>query len=192
MKESENKKRQAAEDKLFNFRPLLFTAIALVFGIYFCFLIKIKGVSRWWLFGLLPLIATPFCFCFSKTKLKRTVIAVGCLLVAFIVGTQCFSTSINRYCQAPKYDGEYAVVGRVISSKEKGDNLFVYLDNLSVDSTLHDGVLMATLPIEEKKHVGLRNIRGRLSAMVNGELIVESQVGTGTKAVIMIPKEVIV
>ena len=46
-----------------------------------------------------------------------------------------------------------------------------------------------TLPIEEKKHVGLRNIRGRLSAMVNGELIIESQVNVGTRAVIMIPKE---
>ena len=49
-----------------------------------------------------------------------------------------------------------------------------------------------TLPIEEKKHVGLRNIRGRLNAMVNGELTIESQVGIGTQAVIMIPKEVIV
>lgn len=49
-----------------------------------------------------------------------------------------------------------------------------------------------TLPIEEKKHVGLRNIRGRLNAMVNGELTIESQVNVGTKAVIMIPKEVIV
>ena len=46
-----------------------------------------------------------------------------------------------------------------------------------------------TLPIEEKKHVGLRNIRERLSAMVNGKLIVESQVNVGTRAVIMIPKE---
>ena len=45
-------------------------------------------------------------------------------------------------------------------------------------------------PIDEKKHVGLRNIRGRLKAMVDGELIIESQVGVGTKAVIMIPKEV--
>ena len=49
-----------------------------------------------------------------------------------------------------------------------------------------------TLPIEEKKHVGLRNIRGRLRAMVNGELIIESKVGVGTKAVIMIPKEVMI
>ena len=56
-----------------------------------------------------------------------------------------------------------------------------------------DGVGFDTsIPVEGKKHVGLRNIRGRLSAMVNGELIIESKVGTGTKAVIMIPKEVTV
>ena len=55
-----------------------------------------------------------------------------------------------------------------------------------------DGVGFDTsLPIEEKKHVGLRNIRGRLKAMVNGELIIESKVNEGTKAMIMIPKEVI-
>ena len=46
-------------------------------------------------------------------------------------------------------------------------------------------------PLDKKKHVGLRNIRGRLKAMVNGELILESKVGVGTTAVIMIPKEVI-
>lgn len=45
------------------------------------------------------------------------------------------------------------------------------------------------LPVESKKHVGLRNIRVRLNAMVNGELVLESKVGAGTKAVIMIPKE---
>ena len=45
-------------------------------------------------------------------------------------------------------------------------------------------------PIDEKKHVGLRNIRGRLNAMVNGDLVLESTPGVGTKAVIMIPKEV--
>ena len=53
-----------------------------------------------------------------------------------------------------------------------------------------DGVGFDTkLPIEEKTHVGLRNIRGRLKAMVNGELIIESQINTGTRAVILIPKE---
>ena len=55
-----------------------------------------------------------------------------------------------------------------------------------------DGVGFDTsLSIDEKKHVGLRNIRGRLKAMVDGDLILESKPGVGTKAVIMIPKEVI-
>ena len=53
-----------------------------------------------------------------------------------------------------------------------------------------DGVGFDTsAPIDGKKHVGLRNIRGRLKAMVNGELVVESQIGTGTRAEIRIPKE---
>ena len=47
-------------------------------------------------------------------------------------------------------------------------------------------------PIDRKKHVGLHNIRERLKAMVNGKLILESTPGVGTKAVIMIPKEVTV
>ena len=56
-----------------------------------------------------------------------------------------------------------------------------------------DGVGFDTdAPIDEKKHVGLRNIRGRLKAMVNGDLVLESKPGIGTKAMIMIPKEVIV
>ena len=56
-----------------------------------------------------------------------------------------------------------------------------------------DGIGFDTsLPIDEKKHVGLRNIQGRLKAMVDGDLILESKPDTGTKAVIMIPKEVTV
>ena len=56
-----------------------------------------------------------------------------------------------------------------------------------------DGIGFDTdAPIDEKKHVGLRNIRGRLKAMVNGELVLESKPGVGTKAMIMIPKEVTV
>lgn len=45
------------------------------------------------------------------------------------------------------------------------------------------------LPIDEKKHVGLRNIKGRLKAIVDGELIMDSKPNEGTKAIIMIPKE---
>ena len=44
--------------------------------------------------------------------------------------------------------------------------------------------------LDERKHVGIRNIRGRLEAMVNGTLQIESTEGVGTKVLIQIPKEV--
>jgi sensor histidine kinase YesM len=43
--------------------------------------------------------------------------------------------------------------------------------------------------LDERKHVGIRNIRGRLKAMVNGALEIKSEVGVGTKVLITIPKE---
>ena len=45
-------------------------------------------------------------------------------------------------------------------------------------------------PIEDKKHVGLRNISERLKVMVNGELEIQSELNVGTTAMIKIPKEV--
>ena len=44
--------------------------------------------------------------------------------------------------------------------------------------------------LDDRKHVGIRNIRGRLTAMVNGTLEIESKIGVGTKVLIKIPKEV--
>ena len=44
-------------------------------------------------------------------------------------------------------------------------------------------------PRDERKHVGLRNIRERLKIMVDGTLDIESAEGVGTKVLITIPKE---
>ena len=53
-----------------------------------------------------------------------------------------------------------------------------------------DGVGFDTgVLVDERKHLGLRNIRGRLAAMVDGTLEIESTVGVGTKVLITIPKE---
>ena len=53
-----------------------------------------------------------------------------------------------------------------------------------------DGVGFDTgVAIDERKHLGLRNIRERLKAMVNGTMEIESTVGVGTKVLIKIPKE---
>ena len=58
-------------------------------------------------------------------------------------------------------------------------------------SVVDDGVGFDTdAQIDDRKHVGLRNIRERLRAMVNGTLEIESKVGVGTKVRITIPKEV--
>jgi signal transduction histidine kinase len=58
-------------------------------------------------------------------------------------------------------------------------------------SIVDDGVGFDTsVLIDERKHVGLRNIRERLKVMVNGKLEIESTVGVGTKVLVTIPKEV--
>jgi hypothetical protein len=44
--------------------------------------------------------------------------------------------------------------------------------------------------LDDRKHVGIRNIRGRLKAMVNGVLEIKSTEGVGTTVLIRIPKEV--
>ena len=58
-------------------------------------------------------------------------------------------------------------------------------------SVVDDGVGFDTNAlIDERKHVGLHNIRERLKVMVNGKLEIESTVGVGTKVLVTIPKEV--
>ena len=53
-----------------------------------------------------------------------------------------------------------------------------------------DGVgFDADVLLDERKHVGIRNIRGRLKAMVNGTLEINSSKGVGTTVLIKIPKE---
>ena len=53
-----------------------------------------------------------------------------------------------------------------------------------------DGVGFDTsLPVDEKKHVGIRNVRERLQVLCAGSLTVDSQKGKGTVALIRIPKE---
>ena len=42
--------------------------------------------------------------------------------------------------------------------------------------------------LDERKHIGLRNIRGQVEAMCGGTLSVESTPGVGKKVVISIPK----
>ena len=51
-----------------------------------------------------------------------------------------------------------------------------------------DGVGFEKLP-EGREHIGVRNIQGRLAAMVGGTLSYESKINIGTKALITLPKK---
>ena len=57
-------------------------------------------------------------------------------------------------------------------------------------SVVDDGVGFDTNALfDDRKHIGLRNIRERLKVMVNGTLDIESTSGVGTTVLIKIPKE---
>jgi sensor histidine kinase YesM len=76
----------------------------------------------------------------------------------------------------------------------KGGTIHVHSYETDTDyciAVVDDGVGFDTsVLIDERGHVGLRNIRERLKVMVNGKLEIESTVGVGTKVLVTIPKEV--
>ena len=75
----------------------------------------------------------------------------------------------------------------------KGGTIQVVSYETSTDyfiSVVDDGIGFDTSALlDDRKHLGLRNIRERLMVMVNGTLEIESTVGVGTKVLIKIPKE---
>ena len=76
---------------------------------------------------------------------------------------------------------------------QKGGTIRVHSYETETDycvSVVDDGVGFDTgLLLDERAHVGLRNIRERLKAMVNGTIEIESTIGVGTKVLLKIPKE---
>ena len=76
---------------------------------------------------------------------------------------------------------------------QKGGTIRVISYDTDTDhciSVEDDGVGFDTSKLfDEKKHIGIRNIRDRLKVMVGGTLEIESTQGVGTKVLITIPKE---
>ena len=67
-----------------------------------------------------------------------------------------------------------------ISTNEDDENIYVVVED--------DGVGFDTSVEFDKTHVGIRNIRNRLSFIVKGTLDIQSKIGSGTKVTITIPK----
>ena len=135
---------QKGKDKLFNFRPVFFTAVSICVGIVFCFLHIFYGVSLWWLLLLVGL-GIPFIFC-SKKKLLKTAIAVAVLILAFFVGFTCFGAQVRAYTNAAEYVGEYTVRGTVEEKVVGKSYGYVVLSDISVEGKEEKFKLTAYLP----------------------------------------------
>ena len=102
------------EGKLFNFRPVFFTAVLLCLGIAFAYLHTVYGVAVWWGFCLLPAAAVPFIFCRSKRQALKILLALFVLTVSFCGGFLRFTARMDDFTQTNTYAGEQTVVGRVV------------------------------------------------------------------------------
>lgn len=142
-------------DKLFNFRPVFFTAIAFCLGIVFCYFHLYYGVSLWWLLGLLPVVGAPFLFCLSKKQYIQRGIAIGILLLSFGVGGFCFSAQMRDFEECPSLNGQYYVTGTVTGKVDYGYNVRLLLEDVYVDGVCLESTMNAYLPISFYEKVAL-------------------------------------
>lgn len=139
-------------ERVFNFRPLFFSAVFLVLGVLFAYHQKIDGVSAWWLCLLLPVLITPFFFYPKKDKL---VIALCVLLLCFAIGNIAFSIAFANYGSATVYSGSVSVVGRVVEMQQKGESITLILDTLYLNGFGENGKLIAYLPLSFAENIRL-------------------------------------
>ena len=141
------KERLETEDKLFNFRPIFFIAVALCLGIVFAYFRYSYGITRLW--ALLPVgcAGIPFLFCSSLKRLRAVAFAFAMLCIAFLVGTFSFRTQIVDYQKAEITDGESAyVTGRVLERTERSYATQITIDDVLVDGKAVKGKLVAYIP----------------------------------------------
>ena len=157
-------------DKLFNFRPVFFSAVFLCLGILFGYLYFLKGVSAWWSMLLLPFAVAPFCFCHSLQRMKKTAFAVAVLAVCFAIGVFSMIARLRDFADTTSYDGKLPVVGRVVEKKDYGETTKFVLDDVYIDGTAEKGKLVAYLPTSLCENVTLSD-----------EVLIEGRVQTDTE-----------
>lgn len=143
------------EDKLFNFRPILFTAIALCIGIVAGFYQAVYAVSAWWSCVLIPLVCAPLYFCSSFQRAKRILIAIVCLLLSFLVGLFSFTAKTEEFSGYQNYDGECVVLGTVIEKTDYDEYSRIVLQDINIDGNQEKGTLISYLPTQYNEIVTL-------------------------------------
>ena len=131
------------EGRLFNFRPCLFAAFFLCFGIVFAYLHIGYGLSAWWSLSLLPVLILPY---FLLRKKSAIVAGVG-LTLAFFVGFVCYAGRASSFTATKFYNVEDATVyGRVTEISLYDGYSQLILDDVKLDGKSENGKLVAYLP----------------------------------------------
>ncbi len=137
--------RENVTDKLFNFRPLFFSAVSLALGVSFAYLRIFKDVSAWWGMVLLPFAVASFCFCKTKKRAVMTAVAVVWLTVSFCFGFAVFKNKTLDFTDTRQYNQEAEIVGLVKEKTLTDYALVIVLDDLQIDGERQDGKLTAYL-----------------------------------------------
>ena len=132
------------KDKLFNFRPVFFTAVSLCAGIVFSYLKIFHGISWWWLCLLLGL-AFAFVFC-GKERWKKTAVAILVLLLFFFGGLFSFMKQAENFLRVTEFDGVYSVTGTVEEKSVYGEQTQLVLSKINVGKNKENCKLIAYLP----------------------------------------------
>ena len=133
----------SAGGKLFNFRPVLFSAAFFALGIAFAYGRRYFGLSFWWLAAGIP--AFVLALLFSAAKRKAAAVCAA-LALCFALGTLGFSAEISAFAEGSRYSGEYAVTGTVAEKKEYDKISVLLLENVTIGGTKEQGKINATLP----------------------------------------------
>ncbi|MBR2024145.1 MAG: ComEC/Rec2 family competence protein [Clostridia bacterium] len=135
-----------SSSKLFNFRPLFFSAVFLSFGVL-CALALVQYDLPWWvLLFALPIAGIPFCFITTKKEFIQRTVAVCAMGLCFLFGLFAFFVQSNGFQTATYYNGEYTVRGRVTEYVVYDAYTRMQLTDVSVDGNTEKCALIAYLP----------------------------------------------
>ena len=163
----------AAEAKIFNFRPLLFTAVFFALGILLAYLCGYANVSYWWLCSLIPLVGIGVFFFIGVYPLRRIFYVVLALLVAFAIGFCSLRLQLRAFTSANDYKGEYQAVGRVVETVQTDGVLRLTLDRVHIQSQEQNGKLVVYLPasFSEIRLADKVLVSGRIQSVANGKSV---------------------
>lgn len=127
-----------------NFRPLLFCALGLAFGIFLLFRVRFGGFRPSDLCFLLVFLVSAL---FPLEK-KRIVCVLAAVVLSAGVGCGAAELCTRNFLRG-KEGGDYTVSGTVVSVTVKNGYSFTVLSGLTLDGAPQDGKMQATLSSEE-------------------------------------------